>query len=438
MRDGTSASANGTVSARSWSTSSRTRATASRPDPRPPDGRRRRRLFVVGDEFQSSTASVTPTWRCSGRRDAAPTVLPLTLSHRSRPGAVGGEQPIAEFGDEFQRLEPADDGGSALRNAFELLVTDKVAAGETGVLAPLRARHVARACASWWTRATRRRVRSCSCSRRHRRRVVRGGAARGRAPHVPRRPARLLRAAAGRRPPRLPAAPPEPLRRRGAADGADLALRRRLQRRARAPPCGGAAAADLPQPRAVAARRPVQDDLRMLLAFRQRYERLLDVAAHEPLELLCERVIVEHDYDLAVLHVKTGTAATPISASSPGARSTRGTARRRSRGVRRVRRGAGGARREGVGRASSRRRGRTPAVDDPCRQGARVQGRRRRGRGPREAARVRHPRAVRWSLRLQGRSSGDGDACQHHVVPGRQGPPQHAGGRSGSASTTSR
>ena len=44
-----------------------------------------------------------------------------------------------------------------------------------------------------------------------------------------------------------------------------------------------------------------EDDLRMLLAFRQRYERLLDVAAHEPLELLCERVLVEHDYDLAVL-----------------------------------------------------------------------------------------------------------------------------------------
>ena len=33
---------------------------------------------------------------------------------------------------------------------------------------------------------------------------------------------------------------------------------------------------------------------------------LLDVAAHEPLELLCERVIVEHDYDLAVLAREDG------------------------------------------------------------------------------------------------------------------------------------
>ena len=38
-------------------------------DPRPPDGRRRRRpLFVVGDEFQSiyGFRLPTPTWRCSG------------------------------------------------------------------------------------------------------------------------------------------------------------------------------------------------------------------------------------------------------------------------------------------------------------------------------------------------------------------------------------
>jgi len=38
-----------------------------------------------------------------------------------------------------------------------------------------------------------------------------------------------------------------------------------------------------------------------LLAFRQRYDRLLDLAARAPLELLCERILSEHDYDLAVL-----------------------------------------------------------------------------------------------------------------------------------------
>jgi ATP-dependent exoDNAse (exonuclease V) beta subunit len=37
------------------------------------------------------------------------------------------------------------------------------------------------------------------------------------------------------------------------------------------------------------------------MAFRQRYDRLLELAAHAPLELLCERVLAEHDYDLAVL-----------------------------------------------------------------------------------------------------------------------------------------
>ena len=44
-----------------------------------------------------------------------------------------------------------------------------------------------------------------------------------------------------------------------------------------------------------------EGDRRLLLAFKQRYERLLEVAASSSLELLCERVVAEHDYDLAVL-----------------------------------------------------------------------------------------------------------------------------------------
>ena len=47
-------------------------------------------------------------------------------------------------------------------------------------------------------------------------------------------------------------------------------------------------------------------DRRLLLAFRQRYERLLDVAAHASLELLCERILAEHDYDLAILALPDG------------------------------------------------------------------------------------------------------------------------------------
>ena len=42
-------------------------------------------------------------------------------------------------------------------------------------------------------------------------------------------------------------------------------------------------------------------DRRLLLAFRQRYDRLLELAGHAPLEHLCERVLAEHDYDLAIL-----------------------------------------------------------------------------------------------------------------------------------------
>jgi ATP-dependent exoDNAse (exonuclease V) beta subunit len=49
-----------------------------------------------------------------------------------------------------------------------------------------------------------------------------------------------------------------------------------------------------------------EDDHRLLLAFRQRYERLLEVAAHASLELLCERVLSEHDYDLAILALPDG------------------------------------------------------------------------------------------------------------------------------------
>jgi ATP-dependent exoDNAse (exonuclease V) beta subunit len=43
------------------------------------------------------------------------------------------------------------------------------------------------------------------------------------------------------------------------------------------------------------------EDERLLRAFRQRYDRLLAASARLPLEHLCERIVAEHDYDLAVL-----------------------------------------------------------------------------------------------------------------------------------------
>ena len=43
------------------------------------------------------------------------------------------------------------------------------------------------------------------------------------------------------------------------------------------------------------------DDERLLRAFKQRYERLAAASTRLPLERLCEQILVEHDYDLAVL-----------------------------------------------------------------------------------------------------------------------------------------
>ncbi|HET8652352.1 MAG TPA: UvrD-helicase domain-containing protein [Gaiellaceae bacterium] len=43
------------------------------------------------------------------------------------------------------------------------------------------------------------------------------------------------------------------------------------------------------------------DDERLLRAFKQRYDRLAAASTRLPLERLCEQIIVEHDYDLAVL-----------------------------------------------------------------------------------------------------------------------------------------
>ena len=48
------------------------------------------------------------------------------------------------------------------------------------------------------------------------------------------------------------------------------------------------------------------DDRRLVRAFLQRYERLVESSTRLSLELLCERILVEHDYDLAVLARRDG------------------------------------------------------------------------------------------------------------------------------------
>ena len=49
-----------------------------------------------------------------------------------------------------------------------------------------------------------------------------------------------------------------------------------------------------------------EDDRRLVRAFLQRYERLVESSTRLSLELLCERILIEHDYDLAVLARRDG------------------------------------------------------------------------------------------------------------------------------------
>ena len=263
-------------------------------------------LFVVGDEFQSIYGfrhADVAVFR--ERRSAAATVLPLTRNHRSRPEVLDAVNELfgGEFGDEFQRLEPATADAPALRNAFELLVTDKAAASETGV---------------HWRRSEARHV-----ARRVRELVDAGVATPGEI---------VLLFAAGTdaewfeeelRAVGLPTYRAAGRNYFGQQQVTDLlAYLRLLHNRyddealltVLASPFVGVSNDALVLVRAEAQRQPVfralerplpadlsEGDRRLLLAFKQRYERLLEVAASSSLELLCERVVAEHDYDLAVL-----------------------------------------------------------------------------------------------------------------------------------------
>ena len=269
-------------------------------------------LFVVGDEFQSIYGfrhADVAVFR--ERRSAAPTVLPLTRNHRSRPEVLAAVNELfgGEFGDEFQRLEPAEGADApALRNAFELLVTDKAATAEAGV---------------HWRRSEARHV-----ARRVRELVDAGVASPGEI---------VVLFAAGTdaewfeeelRAVGLPTYRAAGRNYFGQQQVADLLSYLRLLHNryddeallgVLASPFVGVSNDALVLIRAEAQRQPVfralerplpgdlaEGDHRLLLAFRQRYERLLDVAAHAPLELLCERILAEHDYDLAILALPDG------------------------------------------------------------------------------------------------------------------------------------
>ena len=265
-------------------------------------------LFFVGDEFQSiygfRHADVEVFQQ---RRRAAPVVLPLTLNYRSRPEVLAAVNELFhdEFGDEFQELVPAAGyGDPVFGTPFELLVTDKASYAESGV---------------HWRRAEARHV-----ARRVRELVDAGAASPGEI---------VLLFAAGTDAEELRAVDLPTIRmtgRRyfGQQQVVDLLhYLRLLQNRyddealltVLASPFVGLSNDALVLIRANAEKRPIfkgiertlppdlaEDDRRLVRAFLQRYERLVESSTRLSLELLCERILVEHDYDLAVLARRDG------------------------------------------------------------------------------------------------------------------------------------
>ena len=264
-------------------------------------------LFFVGDEFQSiyrfRHADVEVF---KERREQIGEVLPLTQNWRSRPEvlAVVNELFGATFGDEFQKLVAAgrfpDPASGA---AVELLVTDKASYKDTGVT---------------WRRGEARAV-----ARRVRELVDDGEAEPGEI---------VLLFAAGTDAEQYEEALREldlPTYRStgrgyfGQQQVVDLLgylrlLHNRYDDEAfvtvLASPFVGLSNDALVVLRRNATRRPLytaverglpeglsERDRRLLQAFRQRYGRLTALAGTVGLERLCEQIVVEHDYDLAVL-----------------------------------------------------------------------------------------------------------------------------------------
>jgi ATP-dependent helicase/nuclease subunit A len=264
-------------------------------------------LFYVGDEFQSiygfRHADVTVFRE---RRERASQLLPLTLNYRSRPEVLAAVNELfgAHFGDEFQPLAAAAEfPDPVFGHPVELLVTDKAAYRDTGV---------------HWRRAEARAI-----ARRVRELVDSGAAAAGEI---------VVLFAAGTDAELYE----QELRRAGLptyrATGKGyfgqqqvvdlLAYLRLLQNRyddralvsVLASPFVGVSNDALVLLRRAASRRPLfsglersmppglsEGDERLLRAFRQRFDRLASALPRLSLERLCERIVAEHDYDLAVL-----------------------------------------------------------------------------------------------------------------------------------------
>ena len=263
-------------------------------------------LFFVGDEFQSiyrfRHADVTVFRE---RRERSGEVVALTRNYRSRPEvlAVVNHLFSTEFGDDFEPLQAAGRFSDQLFGpAVELLVTDKASYKGTLPWRAAEARHVAR--------RVRELVDEGLCTPGE---VVLLFAAGTNAELYE----EALRAEA------LPTYRSSGRGYFGQQQVVDLlAYLRLLHNRyddealvsVLASPLVGVSNDALVLLRRSAGRRPLfaglerdppvgvsPRDRRLFEAFRQRYERMTRLSATVGLERLCERIMAEHDYDLAVL-----------------------------------------------------------------------------------------------------------------------------------------
>ncbi len=272
-----------------------------------PAGGEAKEVFYVGDEFQSIYGfrhADVEVFR--ERRARASQRLPLTQNYRSRPEVLAAVNHLfgTAFGDGFQPLTASGEfPDPVFGHPVELLVTDKVSYRESG---------------EHWRRAEARHV-----ALRVRELVDAGAAAPGEI---------VLLFAAGTdaesyeeelRAQGLPTYRATGRRYFGQQQVVDLLLYLRLLRNryddealaaVLASPFVGVSNDALVLVRRHAGRRPLysgierslppeldeRDEL-LVRAFKQRYERLVAASARVSLERLCEQVVCEHDYDLAVL-----------------------------------------------------------------------------------------------------------------------------------------
>ena len=263
--------------------------------------------FFVGDEFQSIYGfrhADVGVFR--DRRAAADTLLPLTRNYRSRPEVLRVVNHLfgASFGEEFQPLAASGEfPDPVFGTPVELLVTDKSAYDGSGI---------------HWRRAEAKHV-----ARRVREIVESGAASAGEI---------VLLFAAGTdaewyeeelRAAGLPTYRATGRGYFGQQQVVDLlAYLRLLHNRydddalvsVLASPFVGVSNDALMLVRRAAGRRPIftgieraipsdlaDRDQRLLRAFRQRFDRLAEASSRLSLERLCERIVADHDYDLAVL-----------------------------------------------------------------------------------------------------------------------------------------